>query len=117
MGNKMPEYDPKTGCDNLHLSPFGGTVDLNNPTTYKNCTYRNWDVKKLRQAIYEKVGYAKLYVEFFHPDWDKTQVEHINQLLFWFSKEHRKYYQDTPEARFWLRKWLFIFNNEIENMC
>jgi hypothetical protein len=118
---KMEVLDPtlteapdwfKTSCGLL-----SDEVDLNDPRTYDHCYYKDWDCRQLRDEIYRKVGYVKLYVEQFHPGWCSNQVARIEQMLFWFGKEHRKYYQDTPEGRGWLRKWLFMFEDQTENMC
>lgn len=102
---------------NWFTTAFNGDVDLNDPKTYNRYRYRNWTCTQLRNEIYKSVGFVKLYIEQFNTDWDKRQVEEVEKMLFWFGKEHRNYYQDTPEGRHWLRKWLFMFENETENMC
>ena len=96
---------------------FEGSCDLNDPKTYRNCSYKNFNSTKLIELIYQKIGYAKMYVEYFHPDWDKKQVQEIEKMLFWLGKELHNHFRDTPESRFWLRKWLFMFEDLTENMC
>ena len=117
--DEEPDEEPDEAPDwfRTTLGFMHEDVDLNDPKTYEHCHYRNWDCFTLREEIYRKVGYTKLYVEQFHPDWDKRQVARIDQMLFWFGREHRKYYGDTPRGRAWLRKWLFMFEDETENMC
>lgn len=122
---KMEVIDPT----NVHLgtlpdapdwfttSPDGEDVDLNDPKTYDRCRYKDWGCRELRNEIYRLVGYAKMYVEQFHLGWNPEQVARIDQMLFWFGREHRKTYGDSPEGRFWLRRFLFRFENETENMC
>lgn len=97
---------------------FIGDRDLNDPMTYADCHYRNWSCNQLREEIYRKAGYVLLYEKYFGNDMIcMEQSVRIHQMLFWFGKEHRRFFQDTSEGRWWLRKWLFMFENDTENLC
>ena len=114
--NKVKRPDPpdwyRPTCGFIHEN-----VDLNDEKTYRRCSYRNWNCSKLLNEAYREIGFIKMYVEHYHPDWDSEQVSRIEKLLFWFGKEHRRCYGNSAEGRLWLRKWLFLFKDEIENMC
>jgi len=114
---RTPEVRTHVEGDWLNV-PFEGAVDLNDPATYEGYRYRDWDCDKLRDEIYRRIGLVTLYEKYFDCNMVcPEQSARIQNLLFWFSKEHRRFFQDSTEGRFWLRKWLFIFENETENLC
>lgn len=102
--------------------------DLDDPKTYKYCKYKNFNAAQLFELAKCKMGKALYYIEFFHPDiflFDRDgregcgyqQVIRIKQFCFWFSQEWNEHIKDTPENRLWLKKFIFKFEEETENLC
>lgn len=97
---------------------FGRTVDLDDPETYKFMPWADYSAEQLYQECVKEMGYALLYTQYWHPstDWG-PQLRRINGFCVWFSREGRKKRQDTLMNRVWLKKFLYRFEDEIENLC
>jgi hypothetical protein len=97
----------------------GGVVDLDNAMTYQSDFWKplkhTWD---LHTTILSELGRAIYYMKYLHPsvDWGKQAVR-IDRYCKQYAKEWGKYIKDTPAHRKWLRKFLFKFTDEVENMC
>lgn len=88
----------------------GDVVDLDDDSTYEHLPK---DAEGLRRKIWEEIGYAYLYLTYWHPDWSKKQMDIVNKMIYHYSQEDRNHHRDVK----WLREWLYKFENEIENMC
>lgn len=89
----------------------GDIEDLDDDKTYSHLPKTS---KDLRKKIWEEIGYAYLYMNFWHNDVDfGLQKDRIEKMIYNYAQEDKNHYEDIK----WLREWLFIFLDEIENMC
>ena len=101
--------------------PFGEIVDLDDPTTYD---YLPKDKISLDEKMFCEIGKALTYMNYFHPDifpkrknkndlticgWQQRQ--RVNQLIKNFADKN--HYDDV----LWYQEQIFLFQEEIENMC
>lgn len=98
----------------FRVSPFGEEVDLDNPELYK---YLPDNADELRNIFYREVGYSYIYMNYFHYNnekdiWD-SQRKNIEIMIKDFSDNFKKKYNDIM----WLKEKVFLFQDEIENMC
>lgn len=89
---------------------FGYVYDLDDPKTYE---YLPDDVNKLDDLMFKEIGMAVVYTTYFHPNWDKAQVDRINVLIKDFA-DNRKFNYNN---RLWFKEKVFLFKDETENMC
>ena len=105
----------------------GQQVDLDDPKTYES---EFWKKYTTAASLYElarcELGEALYYIEFSHPDsfvnrprddCGYRQVERIRQYCFWFAQEWNAHLTDTEENRMWFRKFIYMFQDETENLC
>lgn len=94
-------------------SPFGDEVDLDNPETF---SYLPDDTNQLRDLLFKHFGWSQLYMNYFHSDvfskGDK-QRKRIDDFMKNYSENHIKNYDNI----LWLKEQVFLFQDEIENMC
>lgn len=115
----------------------GNQVDLDNPKTYK---YLPKDSKSLDALMFKEIGYALVYMDYFpsrkglYPKKKKTpkMVKHpysnkkvdidncsydqrvrVYRLIKKFADNRHKNYDNIM----WLKEQIFLFQDEIENMC
>jgi hypothetical protein len=96
------------------------SIDLNNPDTYRDYPHGDCDASELLDLIYKRIGYYKMYTEYYQPDWyhgNQLALRRVENILFWFSREHKKFYKDDDESRRWFRKVLFMLDLETESLC
>lgn len=103
------------------MTPFkdfmGQDIDLDDPKTYEKYDWADYTAEKLYQECMKELGYALFYTQFLHPgDWG-TQTGRINEHCTKFAELGHLNRKDTLENRLWLKKFLYIFVDEIENMC
>lgn len=94
-------------------SPFGDEVDLDDPEIY---SYLPDDASKLRDILFKDFGWSQLYMNFFHSDvFDENDLQRrrINEFMKNYSENHIKNYDNI----LWLKEQVFLFQDEIENMC
>jgi hypothetical protein len=93
---------------------LGEIVDLDDPETY---SYLPNTCKLLDDLMFKEIGYALVYFKYFHPDWSKMdkgkQVKRVNNLIKNFADNRLQHYDDLM----WRKEQVFIFQDEIENMC
>lgn len=99
--------------------PFGEEVDLDNPETYEGLPKT---VKELREMMLAKIGFAYCYTEFWHKDlfdkMDKVQRNRIKLLVKNFTENEKQYWgKNGEDAVLWYQEQIFLFEDEIENMC
>ena len=101
---------------------FEGTVDLDNKATYPTewlhmSTYTLWRKAWLR------AGESLFYMQFLHfHDFSGAkqfpQVKRVWKLCDELVKLWReKVIEDTPSNRLKLMKWIYRFEDEVENQC
>ena len=94
-------------------SPFGDEVDLDNPETFD---YLPDDANQLRDILFKEFGWSHLYMNFLHPDVftkDDSQRERIEKFMKNYAEYHMKNYDNV----IWLKEQVFLFQDEVENMC
>jgi hypothetical protein len=92
--------------------PFGDVVDLDDPKTYDHLPE---DVEELRTLMLSKIGYAYCYINFWHPYAFKgsEQENRVNLLVSDFTENEGQNYNNP----LWYKEKIFLFQDEIENMC
>lgn len=88
----------------------GEIVDLDNSETY---CYMSDDISKIQFQIQQEIGFYYCYVNYWHPDWDEKQEARVEELIKKYANGRRDNRNNLP----WHRETLFIFQDEIENMC
>jgi hypothetical protein len=94
-------------------SPYGEEVDLDNSETY---SYLPNDANQLRDILFKDFGWSQLYMNYLHPDVfskNDNQRLRINEFMKKYSENHLKNYDNL----IWLKEQVFLFQDEIENMC
>lgn len=94
-------------------SPFGDEVDLDNPDTFR---YLPDNAEQLRDLLLKDFGWSQLYMNYFHSevfDKDDSQRKRIDEFMKKYSENHLKNYDNI----LWLKEQVFLFKDEIENMC
>ena len=92
-------------------------VDLDDPKTYEDLPK---DVRTLDDRMFSRIGYALCYMKYFRPEigWGKKsndggQKKRIKKLIKDFCNNRFDHYNDV----LWLQEQVFLFEDEIENMC
>lgn len=96
-------------------SPFGEEVDLDDENTYSHLPNT---VKELDDLMFKEIGFALCYMDYYHPDWfngkrDNGQKEKVKNLIKEFLNNRIDNYYNVK----WFREQIFIFQDQIENMC
>lgn len=94
-------------------SPFGDEVDLDNLETFSHLPD---DVNQLRDILFKEFGWCHLYMNYLHQDVfgeSDLQRKRINEFMKNYSENHLKNYDNV----LWLKEQVFLFQDEIENMC
>lgn len=95
-------------------SPFGEEVDLDNPETYKHLPNT---IRELDDLMFKEIGQALVYMNHLHKDVydvDKSgQKARVNDLVSNFADNRSEKFGDIM----WFKEQVFIFQDEIENMC
>lgn len=104
--------------------PFGDIVDLDDDSTYLYLS--NKTARELEVIMLSEIGYALCYMNISHSDlyphsksdndlYDSgyNQRKRIEKLIDFYWKNRINHYDDIK----WIREQIFIFQDEIENMC
>ena len=95
---------------------FGLPVDLDDPKTYDHLPN---NAKKLRELMFQEIGYVYCYMYYWHKDWfDNEKFSHgqkqrVELLIFNFTENEAHHRNDV----LWFQEQVYIFQDEIENMC
>lgn len=95
---------------------FGEVVDLDDQTIYD---YLPNTTKELRQLLLSEIGYYYCYVNFWHKEtydqWDSclSQKARVEEFINDFTKTEKENYDNIM----WYKEKIFLFQEEIENMC
>jgi hypothetical protein len=88
----------------------GNQVDLDDFKTYENLPQT---VKELRHLMLAEIGYYHCYVNYLYPGFFDSQKPKIERLIKEFTINERANYDNVM----WYQEQVFIFQDEIENMC
>ena len=94
---------------------FGSVeVDLDDPKTYEHLPQT---IKELRTLMLSEIGYSYCYMNHWHKDVfgakDDGQKERVEKLVKNFTDNER----ENRGNVLWYQEQIFIFQDEIENMC
>lgn len=96
--------------------PNGEIVDLDNPETYQGLPT---DINELRRLMFEKIGYSHCYMNFWHGETfhdelvGRAQIKRVEKLVKGFTENEKANYDNLA----WYQEQVFLFEDEIENMC
>jgi hypothetical protein len=95
--------------------PFGDfEVDLDDPKTHEHLPQ---NTKELRQKMLAEIGYSFCYMNFWHKDVfgkrDGGQKKRVELLVKNFTENEKQNYENV----LWYQEQIFLFEDEIENMC
>lgn len=92
--------------------PFSDEVDLDDPKTYDHLPKTT---KELRQLMLSEIGYAYCYMNFWHKEVFEmcNQKGKVDELIKIFTDNEKKNYDNI----LWYQEQIFLFQDEIENMC
>ncbi|GMR07000.1 MAG: hypothetical protein BMS9Abin26_0002 [Gammaproteobacteria bacterium] len=96
-------------------SPSGEIVDLDDSETYSHLPGNRKDCVDL---LFQKIGFTHLYMNYIYPEsfTDGKGLEQKNRVHEFISK-----YVDTDKSGIddvlWYQEQVFLFQDEIENMC
>jgi len=121
----------------LYKSPMFGTFDLDDPKTYK---YLPNTSNELDDLMFKQIGYAMVYMDFFsdrkgvfpkkkqkprmieHP-YSKNKIDAANggyeqrQRVYKLIENFAKNRKNNYDNLMWYKEQIFLFQDEIENMC
>ena len=92
----------------------GSEVNLDNSKTYKHLPQ---NTKELRQLMWLEIGYTYCYMSFWYKDIFKKQGRKQKKQVKLFIKNFIKNEEQNYENVLWYQEQIFLFQNEIENMC
>ena len=102
----------------------GKTADLDDDAVYRHLPAA---ADELRDRMLRQVGFALSYMDFIHRDafpLDNPQRVRVTKLVAKFWREgYKDRDRDLVDAALkvtdpkWLREQVFVFEDEIENMC
>lgn len=101
-----------------------GEVDLDDPKTYK---YLPKTVNELDKKMFEEIGSAICYMNYWHIDWFPQKRQPKSSLHYWGYKQRERVMKlikqfcaerhNNWENLNWFQEQVFLFQDEIENMC
>ena len=93
---------------------LGEEVDLDDSNTYNHLPQ---NIQELRKLMFSEIGYSYLYMNFWHSDVfsknDGGQKDRILKLIENFIKNECTNRRNIT----WTQEQIYIFQDEIENMC
>ena len=97
------------------MRPFlnydGHNVDLDDVTLYEHLPNTH---EELRKLMFSEIGYYYCYVKFWHRDTSFcAQKKRVKKLIKNFTENEVANYDNL----LWYKEQIFIFQDEIENMC
>lgn len=95
----------------------GEDVDLDDLSTYKETGWTTKTIGELERLARDKLGYALLYTQHLHPDWDTAQKQRIDNFCFWFAREYANHRISNESNHLWWYKFIYRLIEETENLC
>ncbi len=95
--------------------PFGDVdVDLDDTQTYIHLPD---SIGELRKLILSEIGYAYCYMNYWHPEIFKTVGFQQKNRVLSFIEAFALAEKNNRENVMWYKEQVFLFQDEIENMC
>jgi len=92
-------------------------VDLDDIKIYPK-EWHDMKISELHLMIWKELGASLYYMQYFNPKVDfGSQTERVHNFCFWYAQERKDHYLDTKENRLWCYKFLYRFQDEVENQC
>ena len=97
----------------------GNTVDLDNMDIY----FKEWkeiNIHELFSKCMNSAGYSLFYMKYLHPgvyDEQSFRVGKLCEELVAINKYARQFGANDDDYRLELMKWLYRFEDEVENQC
>ena len=93
---------------------LGEVVDLDDINTYSHLPNT---IDELRKLMFQEIGYAYCYMNYWYSDVfnrkDIKQKKHVKKLIKTFTENS----DDNRDNIMWYKEQVFLFQDEIENMC
>lgn len=95
-------------------SPFGDECDLDDPKLY---SYLPDDFYELRNILFKEIGYSYWYMNYLHNYSGYLGFESQKERIHIMIKDFTDNYNENINNIMWIKEKIFLFQNEIENMC
>ena len=108
-------------------------VDLNDRSNYDFTDGSSWNTMPfydLHRLVWKELGESLYYMQYFWPEihrqyWDKSddsdskncQYARVDKMCQWFADNRVRLHPDNDENRLELMKFLYKFQEEVENQC
>lgn len=89
---------------------YSDEVDLDNPTTYEHLPQT---VSELRDLMFKEIGYSHCYLHYWHTKFHKNQRKKVKTMIKYFADNERENHDNV----LWFQEQVFLFQDEIENLC
>lgn len=92
---------------------IGPPEDLDDPKTYARFPQT---IRDVQEALWRKIGYAAVYViahQFSESECGQKQIDRIGVLVEAVAKGQ----EQRGKPLIWWQEQLYLFEDEIENMC
>lgn len=95
-----------------YKTSLGETIDLDDP---KNYDYLPNNVEELRKIMLSEIGYTYCYMKHWRPEMFKSndQKKRVKKMIKYFSENEK----DNANNIMWYKEQIYLFQEEIENMC
>ena len=96
----------------IYTTAIDGDVDLDDIKTYEHLPNT---IHELQRQLFVHIGYSYWYMNFLHKDVFKKQKQkkRVNLLIQQFTDNR----EINRTNLLWFQEMLFLFEDEIENMC
>mgnify|MGYP003417989155 CR=1 FL=1 len=100
----------------MYRCHYGMDVDLDSPDTYKHLPQQ---IQQVRASLLKEIGYAHCYMNYWQKELFKKnkncggQRARVENLIKKYAEEEAGQYENLK----WYQEMLFLFHDEIENMC
>lgn len=98
-------------------------VDLDDPKTYTGKFWKKFkNTRDMYDYAWDRIGRSIVYMDFLRYEkreedmWADQRIR-VHQFAFLFAWEHQNRLEDTEENRMWWRKFIYKFDDEVENQC
>lgn len=113
-----PISDDKLTTVPEYWNTIFGTVDLNHPSTYEGSPWRDFTNMELWIEIWGTLGKSIVYMLYIRPDGHDKQYERVHAMGRAFGMIPNDFrFNDNPQTRMYLMKFLYRLEMEVENQC
>ena len=102
----------------MYKSTYDGTmIDLDDMSNYPN-KWKEMDIWKLWKKAWEAAGKSLFYMKYLNPEMEgKEQWSRVHNLCIELNTIWRICKEDNDVNRLIYMKWLYRFQDEVENQC